>query len=665
MGRSELYKKWQSDKSFIIENDILKEKAYVFSPFPKMNQYGFQSLQIRKLVYIDVLARYLRMRDKNVLFPVGFHSLGNSSFLESKRNSNVLDDKIQNIFYKQMLELGIGINPNKLIDMRSDEFVGELQLAFIELYERGYISYSDKAVYFDKANNKIYDSINTIDTSLPTITTKAFSLRIDSVIAEVCSDIRALECDEAIKNELLEALMPKRIMKLSLSLSNNRELLVTLEEPELLGGLSFIYLNPEFIDITNYVGIDEYYSVMEYLQTGANGFSYSGIYAINPLTANKIPIFISTRFNMPYFLGIPEASSEAMRIATENGFMANPIIKGNRLINSDLLDGLTLEEGRDKIFEAFIDADLAHEEIRYDRKEILLSSLDGFGPLFPFLIEREGRLNPLKDFLPYNFSAQFRPQLSTSVDVLGDVMSGTINNLFVDGMTPILSIIYDEVSQNESIFSAEAIDEYKSFSQIKAMAIDLDESISQLLMPIIFSNIIKKEIGIKLPPLIKEVVPISKTLDSNHKPLKRSNNNLIDFNRYLSSYYSDSIRLYVMLYNLAEPLAIDRDRLLEIDEMVHSLEERLLASATCENKKLDFYFYSLISDCKARLDKGDILGYARLLEGFIRDVILEEPISREQCLLFIKAIAPLMPFLADEIYKKLFNSKYSIINESL
>ncbi len=665
MGRSEWYKKWQNDKSFIIENDILKEKAYVFSPFPKMNQYGFQSLQIRKLVYADVLARYLRMRDRNVLFPVGFHSLGNSSFIESKRNSNVLDDKIQKIFYKQMLELGIGINPYKLIDMRSDEFVSSLQLSFIELYERGYIGYKDTMVYFDKDNNKIYDSINTPSRDLPLISTKAFTLKIADVLDNVLEDINNLVCDENIRQELLNALMPRRIMHLSLSLSNNNTLMVEMDRPSYMGGISFIFLNPEYIDITSYVGIDEYYGVMDYLENGLNEFAYSGIYAINPLTANKIPIFISTKFNEACYLGIPAASKEAMEIANNNGFEIIPIIKNNKMINSDLLDGIDEKLADEKIFEAFIDAEIATSEISYDKKEILLSSLDGFGPLFPFLIERGVRLNPLKQFLPYNFSAQFRPQLNNNVDVLGEPMSGTMNSLYVDGMTPIISIIYDDVSQTESIFSANSANEYKAWGTIREMVIDSDEVISQLLMPIIFSNIIKKEIGASLPPLIKGVVPISKAIDIDHRDLKRANNNLVDFNRYLSSYYSDSIRFYVMGADLNTPIAIDRDKLLEIDEMVHSLEERLLAATDALNPKLDFYFYRLISEVKSKLDKDDVLGYTRVLEEFIKNVCLEESISKKQCLLFIKAISPIMPFLADEVYKKLFNSKYSIINESL
>ena len=53
-----------------------------------------------------------------------------------------------------MLQLGIGIDNQKKMDLKHEEFLGSLQLAFIELYERGYIKYGDIDVYQDKSGKK-------------------------------------------------------------------------------------------------------------------------------------------------------------------------------------------------------------------------------------------------------------------------------------------------------------------------------------------------------------------------------------------------------------------------------------------------------------------------------------------------------------------------------
>ena len=78
----------------------------------------------------------------------------------------------------------------------------------------------------------------------------------------------------------------KKVMKLNLNLSNGATLPIRLSDPEYIGGISYIFLNPEHIDITDYVDINECSSVIAYLEDCHNEtlFSFSGIYARNPLT---------------------------------------------------------------------------------------------------------------------------------------------------------------------------------------------------------------------------------------------------------------------------------------------------------------------------------------------------------------------------------------------
>ena len=141
------YKKWQEEKNFIIDNDHLKEKSFVFSCLPTANKFGFQTGKIRPVLYGDILSRFERMLNKNVLFPVGYNTLAETSFLESRKTSNLLNDDISNAFLNQMLKLGIGVNDQKIMDMRHEEYLSNLQLDFIELYERGYIEYKNTFVY--------------------------------------------------------------------------------------------------------------------------------------------------------------------------------------------------------------------------------------------------------------------------------------------------------------------------------------------------------------------------------------------------------------------------------------------------------------------------------------------------------------------------------------
>ncbi|MGM9969252.1 MAG: class I tRNA ligase family protein [Anaeroplasma sp.] len=664
MGRSKIYDKWVNNKSFIIENDILKEKTYVFAPFPKTNQYGFQNADIRKLIAADVISRYQRLQDKNVLFPIGFHSLGLSSFNESKKNSNKLDDKIANIFERQMLELGIGINYSKFINMRHDEYVGNLQLAFIEMYEKKYIEYKATNVFVDKVTGKSFDSFYNEKNDYDIINQMSFVLNISGLLPQIVKDINNLECDTEIKNYLLSKLNPTRVMKLNLLVSNGSVLSIHTDRPELMGGISFIFLNPEYIDITEFTAIDEYASVMQYLDSNGEMFVYSGTTAVNPLTGVNIPIFICTNYDEEIHLGIPSIDDDDYALANNFGLNIIKIIRNNVLINSDFLDGLTLKEANERIFSTFIEADIANECIVYNKNEIVLSSSDTFGPLFPFLYDYEAnQLNSLKKYIPYTFSNQFRPILAADVNVLGDSLPGTINNLFVEGMCPIISIIYDEISSNESVFSLDAKQEYEAWNPCSFLFVDKNSLISQLLMPIIFYNIIKKEFEYTIPDLFNKVIIVDKTLDAVENDIKRSNNNLIDFDDYLKEYYADSIRLFSLSTKLDTELIFNKYVIDDYDKLIKRLEGVLINTKEVDSKRLDYYFYKLLNQCKNYLDNYCIYEYVETIKDFIDNYIFKEIFNRSQLLLFLLAIYPICPYLAEKIYEEIWHSKYSIINE--
>lgn len=664
MDRDYWIKKWQNEKIFSVENDRLKPKSYIYTPFPKANLFGFQNGDFRKLICSDIYARSERMRENNVLFPTGLHSLCNTSFVENKKYSNLLNDDISDIFTKQMLKLGIGINDSKHIDMRHDEYLSNLQQAFIDLYEKGYIEYKDTKVFFDKKYNKIYDYMNKPKNAL-VINHRCFVLKIEDIIDNVISEINKLDILAYAKDKMINALKPKRLMNLSLSISNGARLNVSTEIPEFLGGVSYIFLNPEYIDITEFVDVNEYSSVFSYLEEANNDllFVFTGLYARNPLTGKDIPLFISTLFPVDAYLGVPAVDTDDRALALENELEIIEIIEDGILAKSDFLDGLSIEEAKNTIFEAFLDAEIASEEIIYQNKEIILSSLDNFGPLFPFLEDKDNNnIVPLTGHLPYAFSSKLRPVLVDNVDIIGTTMNGTINNLFTEGLCPIISILYDDIGSIIPIFSKDAIKEYESWKNIKYMAVSDENIYSNVLMPIIFHQIIQKETK-SLPSLFTKIDVYNKCLDLSHKDIKRANNNLLDIEAILSKNKTDSIRLFVASNAKEEELLFDIYQIEDINNMLIQLENKL-NNFTAANAMVDYQLFNLTKLINEALDNKDIYKYSNLIIDFIKNQLLPYGLSKEQALIFVKLIYPIFPFMAEDIYKNITNSKYSIVNET-
>ncbi|MBE6137100.1 MAG: hypothetical protein E7176_01735 [Erysipelotrichaceae bacterium] len=664
MDRDYWIKKWQADKQFALENDRLKKKSYIYTPFPKGNLYGFQNGDARGLIYADTLARYQRLQSFNVLFPTGCHSLCNTSFVENKKLSNVLNDDISEVFTRQMYSLGIGINDAKHIDMRHNEYLQNLQQAFLDLYSRGYIEYKDTKVYYDKKANKIYDAI-VHSKELPTIFYKSFVLKVNNLIDDIVDDINQIDCSDDIKKKLLNCFKPKRVLDFELFVSNGAKLNVSMNDPEYMGGISFIFLNPDYIDIINYVDTSEYESLMSYLEGRSTKklFAFTGLFARNPLTGMEIPIFISTMFQCDVYLGIPGFDEDDKVLAIEEELEVIELVKEGRMVNSDFLDGMSPVDANETIINAFIDADIAKLRIVYEHQEILLSSLDNFGPLFPFLEDKDSKeIFSLEGHLPYAFSSKMRPVLIDNVDIAGNTMNGTINNLFTEGMCPIISVLYDSIGSIIPMFSNEAFSELNRMNGISYLAIKDSELISSVLMPMIFYRIIEIESGKRLPRLFNKIELFDNIIDIQHKDIKRANNNLIDFDKLLAAYSSDAIRMFMVSQPSNEVFMFNKYQLEDIDNNISKLYSKLLEPVD-DGGSCDYALFNLIKECNSSLEKYDVLGYAKAIEDFIVNYALEHGLSKKQTFIFIRLISPIMPFLAEEVYKEIFNGKYSLMNE--
>ena len=662
MGRGSWYNKWQDNLIFKTGSNMLNENSYVFSYFPRTNQYGFQDANIRGLVLADMYARYLRVKGNNVLFPVGFHSLGASSILEG-RKSGTDDDTISDIFLHQYKELGIAINDEKLIDLKDDTFLRLLQQAFLDLYDKGYILYKNKVIYYDEKNNKIYTDPKAKKT-LKKITQKCFLLDIKRQKNNILKEIEELDIDKKIKKAMLDYLNPTEIFYIDLFLTNKSTLTIGMLEPEYLGGVSYIFLNPDYIDIDKYVALDEKQNVKEFLESDED-FIYSGSMAINPLTGEKIPVCISRFYNEGIYLGIPAKDEEDQAISIGWGFAQIDLFDDGLFINSDFLNGLDKEDAHKTIIENFTEAEIGRLSLEYINDEINLFSLDNYGPLFPFL-ENKDELIPIRDHLPFRFSNQYKFQNRSFRTEDGEALGGTINNLFIEGMLPFISLVYDKFLDFNSFISHEAKEAFDKWLPISLLVVDEKSVASELLMPLILFETFKSILNLNSHHLFKKLIVTSKVIDVKQLDIKRSNNNLVDFDKMLEKYYTDSIRCFYLSNKASDVFVLNPYALSDINKNVKELEDALININIGDNKEEDLFYREFRLDVMDNLRLINNIDYVKLVIDFsLKHIINKSTISKSQLLKYLLLISPVFPYLAEEIYEKKFNNKYSIYNEGL
>ena len=140
----EIEKKWQKlwneKKVFKTEEVSEKQKYYVLDMFPYPSGVGLHVGHFKGYVATDVIARYKRMNNFNVLHPMGWDAFGlpaeNYAIKTGVHPEETTKKNIENI-KKQMMDAGLSFDWEREINTTNPEYYKYTQWIFLKLFEKG------------------------------------------------------------------------------------------------------------------------------------------------------------------------------------------------------------------------------------------------------------------------------------------------------------------------------------------------------------------------------------------------------------------------------------------------------------------------------------------------------------------------------------------------
>ncbi len=131
-------KYWDKNKIFKTKINIKKKKYYCLCmiPYPSGNLHMGH---VRNYTLGDIISRYQRLNNKNVLHPIGWDSFGlpaENAALENKLSPNKWTKKNIKYMKKQLKTLGISYDWDKEINTCKSEFYKWEQWLFIQLFKK-------------------------------------------------------------------------------------------------------------------------------------------------------------------------------------------------------------------------------------------------------------------------------------------------------------------------------------------------------------------------------------------------------------------------------------------------------------------------------------------------------------------------------------------------
>ncbi|MEC7885431.1 MAG: leucine--tRNA ligase [Pseudomonadota bacterium] len=404
-----------------------KEKFYCLSMFP----YPSGKLHmghVRTYTIGDVIARFQRLKGKNVLHPIGWDAFGlpaeNAAF-ENKTSPR--DWTLKNIdqMRSQLKQLGFSYDWDREIATCSEDYYVWEQWFFIQLYKDGLVYKKKSLVNWDPVDKTVLANEQVIDgkgwRSGATVETKEISqwfLRITDFADELLEDLELLK-DHWPDNVI--TMQKNWIGKSEGTIVNfdsdigNLEIFTT--RVDTLFGVTFLAasMNHESIkqcdaNIIKFCETNKNISQAGDDQKSLLGI-FSGKYATHPFTKQKIPIWFANYIVDDYGTGVvmcvPAHDTRDFSFAKKYDLEIKEVIKGKSdtlpfishgtLCSSGDYDGLESKEAMKLINKYLISNNLGSVETKFRLRDWGISRQRYWGCPIPMIYRDDGEVMPVDE----------------------------------------------------------------------------------------------------------------------------------------------------------------------------------------------------------------------------------------------------------------------------
>ena len=656
--------KFHKDRMYRVERDRLKTRYFIYINYPKINYHGLNLSEAKNYVYADFVARYQRLIGRNVLFSLGYNnydsSIYNSSFKFDKPLYSYVASTFQT-YQKELKLLDLSFDSEKEILFSSDEYIKYVQEVFIYLYEKevitlkhGNVVYNDKRIYqtgeYYENGGKCY-SLN--GEELKKSSRNYYALKLSSIKKDLKKDIEDLPISNNSKLLLLDRLCYRNELEIKCDTTIDVSLGIRMENPEFICGISYIALNPNYIDIKPFITENESGDVLEFLSNISSEFVYSGTDLINPIINNKIPIFISTLFDEKIHVGIPSLSDIEENIVNKYELDFNPVFDYINddciLVNSGRFNGLSMLEAHEIISNYLIDDGIASETKEIKLDELVISSNLKFGIPVPLHNDNSAAT------LPVVYSLRHDVKLEN-----GELAeSGMVREFLIDDFVNYLLPNAIRLKNDAGILdfrSFEALNEIGLFRSAELTILNSSDYINELLWLLVFNRIFSRYYTEGFDCPIKDIKFVKPILDNKLQRMHRENNNLVSVNELIQKYGSSVLRLYYAaseiegenaIYNIAD--------VAEMNDVVESIVKVFYYPIDDMCIDLDISYHRMIDKANMSAKKYDFNGYLEAILLFIKKVHEIKHISRTQAKGLLIVLSVLIPSLAEQIKQDVLN----------
>ena len=418
---------WEEKGVFHASDDASKEKFYALIEFPYPSGQGLHVGHPRPYTALDTVARKKRLQGLNVLYPIGWDAFGLPT--ENYAIKNHIHPEIvtkNNIarFKKQIQSLGISFDWSREINTTDPDYYKWTQWIFVQLFKHGLAYKKEMNVNWCTsckcvlANEEVVNGVcERCGSEVVHKVKSQWMLKITEYADRLINDLDLVNYPERVKAQQKNWIGRSTGAEVDFTTTTGDVLTVYTTRADTLYGATYMVISPEhpliekwadklnnMDEIRTYQAAAARKSDFERTEVAKDktGVKLDGVRAINPVNNTEIPIFISDYVLVSYGTGaimaVPAHDTRDWEFAKKFGLPIIEVVKGGNvqeeaftdcatgvMVNSGMLDGLSVDEAKVKIIDWLTKEGKGHAKVNYKLRDWVFSRQRYWGEPIPIV----------------------------------------------------------------------------------------------------------------------------------------------------------------------------------------------------------------------------------------------------------------------------------------
>ena len=417
---------WEENGTFEPSNDYTKPKFYGLIEFPYPSGNGLHVGHPRSNTAMDIICRKRRMEGYNVLFPIGWDAFGlptENFAIKNKVHPAVVTEKNIQHFKDQLKMLGFSFTWSSEVNTTSADYYKWTQWIFIKLFEKGLAYKAEMPINWctgckvGLANEEVVNGVcERCGSAVVRKVKSQWMLRITDYAQKLIDGLDDVQFIEKVKTQQRNWIGRSQGAEVDFKLAEvDEKLKVYTTRPDTLFGATYMVISPEHPVIDRLKDkINNYNEILKYRAEAAlksdfertelakdkTGVQIDGISAINPVNGKQIPIWVSDYVLISYGTGaimaVPAHDTRDWDFAKKFGLPIIEVVAGGdvqneaftdiqtgTMVNSDFLNGLSVEEAKVKIVEWLTEKGLGVSKVNFKLRDWVFSRQRYWGEPIP------------------------------------------------------------------------------------------------------------------------------------------------------------------------------------------------------------------------------------------------------------------------------------------